>query len=459
MAAFSGHEVDSRGTLRCHKDKHQGKSSKRLLTRTTHLTVGTYNCRSICSEAQLSLLMEETERIKFDVISLCETKRRNPLSCTWKNGAGVFLGSRRENSTSGKVGFIVAPRLVQKIRQVSSPSHRIGVLDLQLDKKIKVSVIQIYALTADKDEADHTDFYDEVRETAAKCRSYYKIISGDFNACVGPKRPYEAFIGPHSLEERNEAGERLASFCETSHFYHGNIRFQKADNRRWTYVSPNGVHKHELDHILCNRKVFTDVAVVPKFQTGSDHSFLRAKFHFNNIKAMLDRMANRRPPHTILDVDAAERLAEMHDFEELDSIDKDYHTLVAAITSIKDACRKKKPNHITSRITEETRQLLEKRRNLKRTTHSHLEMTLLNRVCRERVAKDHEAFTRKRLMEAAESRTSIKLTARSIAEYRQVIPCLKDSEGRKVTSRLGTEAATNRVLRTAVSLPHDHSAQ
>ncbi|EYB98251.1 hypothetical protein Y032_0133g1799 [Ancylostoma ceylanicum] len=193
--------------------------------------------------------MEETERIEFDVIGLRETKRRNPLSCTWKHGAGVFLGSRRNKSTFGGIGFIVAPRLVQNIRRVS------GVLDLQLDKKTKVSVIQIYAPTPDKDEADHADFYDEVRETAAKCRSYYKIISGDFNACVGPKRPYEALIGPHSLEERNEGEERSASFCETSHVYHGNSRFRKAENRGGTYVSPNRVHKHELDHILCNRTI------------------------------------------------------------------------------------------------------------------------------------------------------------------------------------------------------------
>ncbi|EYC26172.1 hypothetical protein Y032_0010g1000 [Ancylostoma ceylanicum] len=137
--------------------------------------------------------------------------------------------------------------------------------------------------------------------------------------------------------------------------------------------------KHELDHILCNRKIFTDVAVVHSFQTGSGHRLLRTKFHFNNIEAMLDRMAHRRPPPTILDAEAAERLAEMHDFKELNSIDKDYHQLVAAITSISDGCRKKKPNHITSRITEETRQPLENRRSLKRTTHSHLEMTLLNR--------------------------------------------------------------------------------
>ncbi|KIH68571.1 hypothetical protein ANCDUO_01092 [Ancylostoma duodenale] len=67
-------------------------------------------------------------------------------------------------------------------------------------------------------------------------------------------------------------------------------------------------------------------------------------------------------------------------------------------------------------------------------------MTLLNRLCRERVARDHEEFTRKRLLAVAESRTSIKLAARSIAKYRHVIPCLKDSVGKKVTSRLGMEA-------------------
>ncbi|EYB82924.1 hypothetical protein Y032_0347g3161 [Ancylostoma ceylanicum] len=213
-------------------------------------------------------MMEETEPIKFDVIGLCETKRRNPLSCTWKNGDGVFLGSERENFTSGGIGFIVAPCLMQKNRQVSFPSHRTDVLDLQLDKKTKVSLIQIYAPNANKDDKEsHTDFYGEVQETAAKCRSYYKIIAGNFNTYVLPKRSYEAFIGPHSLEERNEAGERLASFCETCHFYYGDSRFQKAKNRRWTYVSPNGDHKHELDQILCNRKVFIDIAIVPSFQT------------------------------------------------------------------------------------------------------------------------------------------------------------------------------------------------
>ncbi|KAL6739279.1 hypothetical protein Aduo_012751 [Ancylostoma duodenale] len=76
--------------------------------------------------------MEETGGIKFDVIGICETKRRNPLSRTWSNGVGVFLGPRRDNSTSGGFGLIVAPHSIPMIQQVSFPSHRVGVLELQL---------------------------------------------------------------------------------------------------------------------------------------------------------------------------------------------------------------------------------------------------------------------------------------------------------------------------------------
>ncbi|KIH59732.1 hypothetical protein ANCDUO_10026 [Ancylostoma duodenale] len=189
--------------------------------------------------------MEESERITFDVIGLCETKRKDPQSCTCTNGAGVFLGPKKVNSTSGGNGF--APHLMPKIKQ-----------------------------------ADHTDFYDEARETAGRCRSYYKTIAGDFNAFIGSMRPYEGSIGPYSLVEQKEAGERL----------------------------------------------------------------LRAKCHFNNTKALLEHMTSRRPPPTILDAEAAERLAKMHNFEELDAIYEGFDKLVVAITTISDSCRKKKPNHI-----------------------------------------------------------------------------------------------------------------
>ncbi|EYC39066.1 hypothetical protein Y032_0678g1449 [Ancylostoma ceylanicum] len=57
-----------------------------------------------------------------------------------------------------------------------------------------------------------------------------------------------------------------------------------------------------------------------------------------------------------------------------------------------------------------------------------------------RSCKNHEEFTRKKLMATAESGTSIKLTTRSMAEYCHVVPCMKESECENVTPRLGMKA-------------------
>ncbi|KAL6738967.1 hypothetical protein Aduo_012463 [Ancylostoma duodenale] len=96
---------------------------------------------------------------------------------------------------------------------------------------------------------------------------------------------------------------------------------------------------------------------------------------------MLYRIAHKRQPKTILHGETTERLA---DFEKLDATDEGYDKLVDTVTTIKDDWRKKNPNHITSTITVGTQQLFKKKSNLKGTTHSHLEMILLNKLCRER---------------------------------------------------------------------------
>uniref|UniRef100_A0A914W842 Uncharacterized protein n=1 Tax=Plectus sambesii TaxID=2011161 RepID=A0A914W842_9BILA len=60
-------------------------------TRRVDLRLCTFNARSLCANSQLSLLMDECQRVKFDVIGLSETKRKEPLTATWRDGSGVFL--------------------------------------------------------------------------------------------------------------------------------------------------------------------------------------------------------------------------------------------------------------------------------------------------------------------------------------------------------------------------------
>uniref|UniRef100_A0A0K0D265 Craniofacial development protein 2-like n=1 Tax=Angiostrongylus cantonensis TaxID=6313 RepID=A0A0K0D265_ANGCA len=78
--------------------------------------------------------------------------------------------------------------------------------------------------------------------------TFFKVIIGDFNAKIGPRRPEERHIGTHGLEW-NEQGERLSEFTIATNTIHGNSQFQKPHPQRWMWKSPNGEYHNEIDHI------------------------------------------------------------------------------------------------------------------------------------------------------------------------------------------------------------------
>ncbi|VDP05451.1 unnamed protein product [Heligmosomoides polygyrus] len=56
---------------------------------------------------------------------------------------------------------------------------------------------------------------------------------------------------------------------------------------------------NEIDHIIFNRKYcLTDVSVVPKFYTGSDHRLLRARFRFSRQEEKAVKFKKRSPRTT-----------------------------------------------------------------------------------------------------------------------------------------------------------------
>ncbi|KAE9420633.1 hypothetical protein Angca_003308, partial [Angiostrongylus cantonensis] len=128
----------------------------------------------------------------------------------------------------------------------------------------------VYMLTPNYDEEEVEAFYMDLETFYREDHTFFKIIIGDFNGKIEPKRSFEErHIGTHGLEW-NEQGERLSEFIMATKTIHGNSQFQKPHCQRWTWESPNGEYHNEIDHIIVNRKFcLTDVAVVPKFYTGS----------------------------------------------------------------------------------------------------------------------------------------------------------------------------------------------
>ncbi|KAE9418252.1 hypothetical protein Angca_003518, partial [Angiostrongylus cantonensis] len=128
--------------------------------------------------------------------------------------------------------------------------------------------------------------------------------------------------------EWNEQGELLSEFIMATKTIHGNSQFQKPHSQRWTWESPSGEYHNEIDHIIVNRKFcLTDVAVVPKFYTGSDHRLLRARFYFSRKGEKAAKFKNRSP-RTTPKWDLFNSLLGCWEDAAVDNIDDEYDRLI-----------------------------------------------------------------------------------------------------------------------------------
>ena len=111
------------------------------------------------------------------------------------------------------------------INSVEVLSPRLTVLKLKLPQRRKLSMLQVYAPTSEYKDEEVEAFYDALETTIRECGSGAKIVMGDFNARIGRRQEGERYIGNHGYGERNEAGQRLAAFCESNGLYAGNSYF------------------------------------------------------------------------------------------------------------------------------------------------------------------------------------------------------------------------------------------
>ena len=74
----------------------------------------------------------------------------------------------------------------------------------------------------------------------------------------------------------------IVNFAESHQLKIMNTFFKKRLHRRWTWISPNGVTKNEIDYIITDEpQTFTDVSVINSFNTGSDHRMIRGSMTIN----------------------------------------------------------------------------------------------------------------------------------------------------------------------------------
>ena len=105
------------------------------------------------------------------------------------------------------------------------------------------------------------------------------FIIGDWNAKVESQET-PGVTGKIGLRIRNEAGQRLIEFCQENALDIANSLLQQHKRRFYTWTSPDGQPRNQIDYILCSqrRRSFLQSAKTRwGADCGSDHEFLIAK--------------------------------------------------------------------------------------------------------------------------------------------------------------------------------------
>ena len=111
------------------------------------------------------------------------------------------------------------------------------------------------------------------------------FIIGDWNAKVG-NQAISAVTGNFGLGIWSEAGQRLTEFCQENVLVIDHTLFQQHKWRLYTWTSPDGQYRNQIDYILCSQRWRSSIQLAKTrsgAHCGSDHELLIAKWKWRSL--------------------------------------------------------------------------------------------------------------------------------------------------------------------------------
>ena len=106
------------------------------------------------------------------------------------------------------------------------------------------------------------------------------FIIGDWNAKVGSQEIPEV-TGKFGLGVQNEACRRLTEFCQENALVIANTLSQQHKRRLYTWTSPDGQYRSQIDYILCRQKWRSSIQAA-KTSPGADRGSVVNSFFPNS---------------------------------------------------------------------------------------------------------------------------------------------------------------------------------
>ena len=121
-------------------------------------------------------------------------------------------------------------------------------------KPLNITVIQVYTLTSNAEEAEVEWFYEDLQELLELTLPKDVLFTiGEWNAKPGSQE-IPGVTGKFGLGEQKEAGQRLIEICRENALVIANTLFQQHKRRLYTWTSPDSQQRNQNDYILCSRR-------------------------------------------------------------------------------------------------------------------------------------------------------------------------------------------------------------
>ena len=141
-------------------------------------------------------------------------------------------------------------------------------------KPFNITVIQVYAPSSNAEEAEVEWFCEELQDLLELTPQKDALfIIGDCNAKVGSQET-PGVKRKFGLGAQNEAGQRLIEFSQENTLVNVNTLFQKRKRKLYTWTSPDGQYRNQIDYILCSwrwRSSLQSAKTRLGADCGSDH--------------------------------------------------------------------------------------------------------------------------------------------------------------------------------------------
>ena len=141
-------------------------------------------------------------------------------------------------------------------------------------KPFNITVIQVYAPTSNAEEAEIEQFYEDLQDLLELTpKKDVLFMIGNCNAKVGSQET-PGVTSKFGLGMRNEAGQKRIEFFQENALVIANTLFQQHKRRLYTWTSPDGQHRNQIDYILCSQRWRSSIQSTktrPGADCGSDH--------------------------------------------------------------------------------------------------------------------------------------------------------------------------------------------